>query len=144
MGVGGQRHAPAALHPGKEPVPILGGWVGPRAGLEGCGKSRLPTGFERRTVQPVASRYTDWDIPAHDTTPIVPRNVAGHYLALLSSTSEYHNRFPSRPTSCLSTTFPVVHVTTSQMPSQSKISCIYLVSLNSNYMYSPIVTPCVL
>jgi len=31
MGVGGQRHAPAAL----------GSWVSPRAGLDGCGKSRL-------------------------------------------------------------------------------------------------------
>jgi len=32
--------------------------VGPRAGLDGCGKSRLPPGFDYRTVQPVASRYT--------------------------------------------------------------------------------------
>jgi hypothetical protein len=30
--------------------------VGPRAGMAGCGKSRLP-GFDSRTVQPVASRY---------------------------------------------------------------------------------------
>ena len=37
-----------------------GGWVGPRAGLEGYGKSRLPPpGLDPRTVQPVASRYTD-------------------------------------------------------------------------------------
>jgi hypothetical protein len=36
-----------------------GGWVGPRAGLDGCGKSRPPPGFDPRTVQPVASRYTD-------------------------------------------------------------------------------------
>ena len=43
----------------------IGGWVGPRAGLEGCGKSCLPRGFDRRTVQPVASRYTDWAIAAH-------------------------------------------------------------------------------
>jgi len=29
MGVGGQRHAPAALPPGKDPVPIVseGGWA---------------------------------------------------------------------------------------------------------------------
>ena len=37
----------------------IGGWVGPRAGLDGCGKCHLPPGFETRTVQPVASRYTD-------------------------------------------------------------------------------------
>jgi len=37
----------------------IGGWVGPRAGLDGWGKSRPPPGFDPRTVQPVASRYTD-------------------------------------------------------------------------------------
>jgi hypothetical protein len=31
-------------------------WVGPRAGLDGCGKSRPPPAFDPRTVQPVASR----------------------------------------------------------------------------------------
>jgi len=33
----------------------IGGW----AGLEGCGKSRHQPGLDPRTVQPVASRYTD-------------------------------------------------------------------------------------
>jgi hypothetical protein len=33
--------------------------VGPRVGLDGCGKSRPPPGFDPRTVQPVVSRYTD-------------------------------------------------------------------------------------
>jgi hypothetical protein len=37
MGVGGQIHAPAALPPGKRPVThCTGGWVGPRADLDGC------------------------------------------------------------------------------------------------------------
>ena len=36
-GVGGQRHAPAALSPGN--AHCIGGWVGPRTGLDGCGKS---------------------------------------------------------------------------------------------------------
>ena len=41
MGEGGQRHAPTALPPGKRPgTHFTGGWVGPRAGLDGCGKSR--------------------------------------------------------------------------------------------------------
>jgi len=44
----------------------IGGWVGPRASLDGCGKSRPPPGFNPRTVQPVASRYTDRAILAHD------------------------------------------------------------------------------
>jgi hypothetical protein len=39
-GVGGQGHAPAALPPGKNLYPLYtGGWVGPRAGLDRCGKS---------------------------------------------------------------------------------------------------------
>jgi hypothetical protein len=40
MGVGGQLHAPAALPPGKRPgTHCIGGWVGPRSGLDGCKKS---------------------------------------------------------------------------------------------------------
>ena len=60
MGVGCQHHSPAALPPGKDPVPIcIGGWVGPRAGLDGWRKSRPPPGFDPRTVQAVASRFTE-------------------------------------------------------------------------------------
>ena len=33
--------------------------MGHTAGLDGCGKSRPPPGFDPRTAQPVASRYTD-------------------------------------------------------------------------------------
>ena len=59
-GVGGQRHASTALPLGKRPgTHCIGGWVGPRAGLDGRGKSRQPPGFDPRTVQPVASRPTD-------------------------------------------------------------------------------------
>jgi hypothetical protein len=38
--------------------------VGSRAGLDGCGISRPPPGFDPRTVQPVASRYADCAILA--------------------------------------------------------------------------------
>jgi hypothetical protein len=38
----------------------MGGWVGPRTSLDRCGKSRPPLGFDSRTIQPIASRYTDW------------------------------------------------------------------------------------
>ena len=63
-GVGGQRHAPAALPPGKRlGTPCTGGWVGRKAGLGGCGISHPPPGFDPRTVQPVASRYTDYALP---------------------------------------------------------------------------------
>jgi hypothetical protein len=64
MGMGGQRHAPAALPLGKPRYPLYGGWVCPRTGLNGCGKSRGPPIFDPRTVHPVASRYTDCLIPA--------------------------------------------------------------------------------
>jgi len=68
MGVGGQRHAPATLPPPPRERPgthCLGGRLGPRAGLDLCGKSRPPTGIRSRPVQPVASRYTDWAILHH-------------------------------------------------------------------------------
>jgi hypothetical protein len=68
MGVDGQRHAPAALPPGKRPgIYCIGGWVGPRAGLDGCWKISPPPGFDPRIVQPVSSRYTDWAIAARKT-----------------------------------------------------------------------------
>ena len=41
MTVRGQRHAPAVLPPGKRHAThSTGGWVGPRAGMDRCGKSR--------------------------------------------------------------------------------------------------------
>jgi hypothetical protein len=44
--VGGQRHPPVALPPGKRlGTHYIGGRMGPRACLNGCGKSRLPTGI---------------------------------------------------------------------------------------------------
>jgi hypothetical protein len=68
-GVGGQRHAPAAVSPGKRPgTHFIGGWVGSRDGLDGFEKYRRPTGFDPWTFQPVASRYTDCAIPARTKT----------------------------------------------------------------------------
>jgi hypothetical protein len=56
----GQRHAPTLFTPGKNPVPIAqeNMWFpGPvRKGEE----NSPPPGFDPRTVQPVASRYTDY------------------------------------------------------------------------------------
>jgi hypothetical protein len=58
-GVGGQRHAPAALPQGNIPgTNCIGGWVGPRAGLENL----APSGPDLRNFQPVVSRHTDWAI----------------------------------------------------------------------------------
>jgi len=66
MGVGGQRH-PRPLYLRERPgTHCIGDWVGARTGLEGCGKSRPPLGFDSRTVQHVASRYANYIIPAPD------------------------------------------------------------------------------
>jgi len=65
--VGGQRHAPDALHPlGKRPgTHCTGGWVRRRFVFTGVEKTFLPSpGLERRTVQPVASCCADCDIEA--------------------------------------------------------------------------------
>jgi hypothetical protein len=52
---------PRPLYPRERPgTHCTGGWVGFRAGLDGCGKSRPPPpGFDPRTAQPVASCSTD-------------------------------------------------------------------------------------
>jgi len=58
MGMGDQRHAPAALPPRKDPVHIVqeAGWA---AGPVWTGAENLaPQGFDPRTVQPVTS-HTD-------------------------------------------------------------------------------------
>ena len=62
--VGGQRHAPAALPPGKTRYPLyrrLGGTKGRSGRLH---KISPQPGFDPRNVQSLASRYTDWAIPA--------------------------------------------------------------------------------
>ena len=64
MGVGGQRQAAPALPPGKTRYPLYRRLCGSQSR---CGKVRKISpqpGFDPRTVQPVASRNTDNDIPA--------------------------------------------------------------------------------
>ena len=51
-GVSGQQHAPAALYPRERPgTNFTGGWVGPRAGLDG-GKISSPPGFDLGSSNP--------------------------------------------------------------------------------------------
>jgi hypothetical protein len=60
MGVGGQRHAAAALPPWKTRNQLYRRLGGPQ-GRSGRVRKILPLpGFEPRTVQPVTIRYTDW------------------------------------------------------------------------------------
>ena len=48
------------LYPQERPGTLfIGGWVGLSAGLDGYEKSGPPPEFDSRTVQPLASRYTD-------------------------------------------------------------------------------------
>ena len=63
--VSGQQHAPAALYPRETPgTHCTGGWVGPRAGLDGR-KILPPLGFDPRTVQPIAQSLYRLSYPAH-------------------------------------------------------------------------------
>jgi hypothetical protein len=69
--VSGQLHAPGRFTP-RERAPgthWIGGWVDPRGGLDAVEKRKFlpPPGLELRdysVVEPVASRYTDYTIPA--------------------------------------------------------------------------------
>jgi hypothetical protein len=66
MEVSGQRHAPANLRPGKETrYPLYRRLGGPQGQSGRVRKILPPTGIDPRTVQIVASRYTDYAIPAH-------------------------------------------------------------------------------
>jgi hypothetical protein len=56
----GQRHAPAALPPGKETrYPLYRRLGGSQERSGQVRNASLPPGFDPRTVQPAASRYTD-------------------------------------------------------------------------------------
>ena len=57
---------PRPLHPGKDPVPMVQetGWAPGPVWTGAKNLAHLHTGFDSRTVQPVASRYTGWAIPA--------------------------------------------------------------------------------
>ena len=64
MGVDGQRNAPAALSL-ENRYPIYRKLVGPQGRSGQVRKISSPPGFDPRTVNPVASRYTDWTVAAH-------------------------------------------------------------------------------
>ena len=57
MGVGGQRHAPAALPPRKTRYPLYRRLGGPQSRARQVRKISPPEGFDPRTFQPVASLY---------------------------------------------------------------------------------------
>ena len=65
MWVRGQRHTPAALTPEKSRYPLYRRPGGPQGRSGPKWKISPPPEFDPRTFQSVASRYTDWNIPAH-------------------------------------------------------------------------------
>jgi hypothetical protein len=65
MGVGGQRHAPAALHPGMTRYPLYRRLGRPQGWSGRVLKISPPPGFDPRTAQLVATRYNDYAIPVH-------------------------------------------------------------------------------
>jgi hypothetical protein len=75
MGLGGQRHAPAALPPGMTPYPLYRRLGRPQGRSGRVLKISPPPGFDPRTVQLVASRCTDWAIAAHNIYPVTQRNM---------------------------------------------------------------------
>ena len=63
MGVGGQRHDPAALPPGMTRYPLYRRLGRPQGRSGRVRKISPPSGFDPRTVQPAASRYTTLSRP---------------------------------------------------------------------------------
>jgi len=90
MGVGSQRHDPAALPPGRTRYPLNRRLGGPQARSRRVRKMSPTLGFDPWTVQPVASRYADWIIPAH-------KHVGNHHIIKLHSLKQnalvFFNKF---------------------------------------------------
>jgi hypothetical protein len=89
----GQRHAPAALLPGKRPgIHCIGGWVSPRADLDGCEKSRRHRYSMPGPSSTVASRYTAYAIPAHQIMSFASKYTYIHaQLKIQVRSSTWHN-----------------------------------------------------
>jgi hypothetical protein len=90
---------PRPLNPQERTViHCIGGWVGPRAGLHECGKSRPLLEFDYRTVQPVLCSYTDYAIPAHGR-PMNRSSIPGRNkkFSLLWCIQTYSGDHPANP-----------------------------------------------
>jgi hypothetical protein len=77
MRVGGKRHALAVLSPGKIRYPSYRRLGGPQGWSGQVRKISPSPGFQPRTVQPVASRYTDYAMPAHTINTVQKQLRAG-------------------------------------------------------------------
>jgi len=86
MEVGGQSHPPAALRPGITRYPLYrsldrtqghSGWVR---------KISPPPRFDPRTVEPVASCYTDWAMRVHRTIHKHAEKLKCYYISIVKPT----------------------------------------------------------
>lgn len=73
---------PAALPPGMIRYRSYRNLGGPRSRSERLRKISLPPGFDHHTVQSVASRNTDYDIPAHKERK-TGRETFGKYMCII-------------------------------------------------------------
>jgi hypothetical protein len=79
---------PRPLYPRKRPgTHCIGGWACRTDGLNGCGKSRLHRDTIPRTIQPAASRYTDWAIQAYRCISIYVYKMFGAWGSGIDSRS---------------------------------------------------------
>ena len=69
MGMGGQRHAQAALPPEKTRYPLYRRLGGPQSRSGRVQEISPPPGFDPRDRPAVASRCTDWAIAALNKPP---------------------------------------------------------------------------
>jgi hypothetical protein len=79
--VGGQRHVPAALPPGKTRYPLYRRLPWPQGRSGWVRKISLPQGFDPQTVQSVASCYIDWAMVGRAQRWILERSNGGAILA---------------------------------------------------------------
>jgi len=80
MGMGGQRHVPAALPPAKTRYPLYRRLSGHQVRSGRVRKNLPPPGFDPRTVQPVAGRYSDyWLRTSHKLISVIWCSQGGDY-----------------------------------------------------------------
>jgi len=91
MGEGGQRNALGRFtSPGKTRYPSFRRQGGCQ-GRSGCArKISPPPGFDPRTVQPIASRYTDRAIPAPFLCQFHPNLLSGHEYDMPTDNALHH------------------------------------------------------
>ena len=74
MGGGWLTPRSSRFTPGMTRYPLYKRLSGPQSRSGGMRKTSPPPGFDPRTFQPEASRYTDWAIPAHISETLELRN----------------------------------------------------------------------